>query len=177
MKQTILISLLTVATFGAFAQSSDKATTLHNGVCRVARNMPADAKPVFPESAYTPLQDPSCPPCYEYKSKYGYMVMECPFLRFPPAQTNSTTVTPLVTEYNAQNGAVEVRTQNTYAGRYPKVCKTDPEMPANGKPVWPTTEYTALGNPECAPCYEYTRKSGLKVMECHNLMFPPEDTK
>jgi hypothetical protein len=52
--------------------------------CRRAPHMPANAVPAWPESHYTPLQDPACPPCYKYKSKKsGITIMECPYGNFP----------------------------------------------------------------------------------------------
>ena len=98
MKTTIIISLLSLAAFSANAQSA--TNTMENSkhaVCMKAADMPANAKMVFPKTAYTPVQDPSCPPCYEYTTKKGLKVMECPFLWFPPERSTPTTDQPVTT--------------------------------------------------------------------------------
>lgn len=178
MKKTLLASLLSLATLGVYAQSCEHPVTVHNKkeACRIDPNMPARAKAVWPQSAYIPLEDPSCPPCYEYRSKYGYMVMECPFLMFPPEHSTNANGAPLVTEGTTLNGesAIEVQSQNTYSGHYPAVCKRAPNMPAGAVPAWPKSQYTALQDPSCPPCYEYRSKYGYMVMECPFLRFPPE---
>jgi len=77
MKKTFLILLLTLAALNMYAQSDVQTTTNSNGaVCKKFPNMPANAVPVWPKGAYTPLEDASCPPCYEYKRKNGIMTME-----------------------------------------------------------------------------------------------------
>ncbi len=167
MKTTILISLLCLASMGAYAQSS-----YNHAVCKKAHNMPKGARPVFPEGSYTALQDPSCPPCYEYRSKYGYLVMECPFLRFPAEHGNKSE--PLVTQKYPIDGAMEVQAQNVYSGYYPAVCRKAPNMPAGARPVFPSSAYTPLQDPSCPPCYEYRSKYGYMVMECPYLRFVPE---
>lgn len=171
MKTTLLVSLLLLAVSGVYAQSAGKA------VCKRSPNMPAGAKAVWPKSAYTPLQDPSCPPCYEYRSKHGYMVMECPFLRFPAEHNDDGTA--LVTERTINNGenTIDVQTQSAWGGKYPAVCKRAPNMPLGAKPVWPKSEYTALQDPSCPPCYEYKSKYGYMVMECPFLRFPAEPNR
>lgn len=135
-------------------------------VCKKDPNMPKDAKPAWPESVYTPLEDPACPPCYKYTSKLGHGVMECPFLRFPA-------------EHNQQGTANEpmfaAPGTETRAGNYPPVCRKAPDMPKNAKPAWPeSSDYTPLQDPSCPPCYTYTSKLGHEVMECPFLRFPAE---
>jgi len=171
--------LLCITTIGAYAQSTDKA------VCKSFPNMPARAVPVFPKTAYTPLEDPSCAPCYEYRSKYGYMVMECPYLRFPPEHGNKEVATTeaIRVPYNAnsldaaakvETNTIEAQTQHAYSGNYPAVCLRSPNMPKGAKQVFPKSEYTSLEDPSCPPCYEYRSKYGYMVMECPFLRFPPE---
>lgn len=172
MKKAIILSFLSFAVLNAIAQTDAPAVS-GNAVCNRIPNMPAHAARVWPKSAYIPIGEPaSCPPCYEYKTKHGLVVMECPFLWFPPE--NEPSAEGAVTAQTEPDGSVEIQGQNTYSGNYP-ACKKETNMPANAKMVWPASAYIPLGNPTCPPCYEYTRKSGLKVMECPNLWFPPED--
>ncbi|MCW3121503.1 MAG: hypothetical protein JWQ38_995 [Flavipsychrobacter sp.] len=49
---------------------------------KVEAPIPANAVPVYPKGAYTPLTDGA--PCYQYKTKKGLQVMECHGLWFPP---------------------------------------------------------------------------------------------
>lgn len=167
------MSLLAVAALDAGAQSANKT------VCKKAPNMPANAVMVFPKSAYTPVQDPSCPPCYEYTTKRGLRVMECPFALFPPEKsasersaeaTSHTEVTR--TESNGSGTTVGMESQNSYTGNYNySRCAKELNLPAGATPVYPKSAYVPSGNPDCPPCYEYTTKRGLKVMECPNLWF------
>ena len=122
--------------------------------------MPAKAVQVFPKDAYIPLEDKSCPPCYQYRGIHGTMVMECPFIL--PAQPGNTGSGPQTTN-------IDLQSQNTYTGNYP-ACNKIQGMPANAKLVYPRATYLPAGNPACAPCYEYTTKRGLKVMECPNAL-------
>ncbi len=48
---------------------------------KVNYEMPAGATPVYPASPHTPLVQGA--PCYEYATKSGLVVMECPGLIFP----------------------------------------------------------------------------------------------
>ncbi len=162
---------MSFAALNVMAQTADQSATNKHLVCKKDPNMPKGAVPVWPKSDYTQLQDPSCPPCYKYKSKKtGLMIMECPYLWFPAEHKDPATGEVTQT---AMNGSVTVQRNNSYTGNYP-ICPKDPLMPANAKPVFPKSEYTPLGHPECAPCYEYTTKRGTKVMECHQLWFPAE---
>lgn len=169
MKKIIIISILALAALNTNAQSSDAAAK-----CKKAPNMPANAVPAWPKSAYTPAGDPSCAPCYTYKTKRGLEVMECPFAYFPAEHSNSTYEAP-VADVNTMStvNTLEVQAQNTYTGNYPG-CPKMPNMPKNAKLVYPKSAYTPTGDPSCAPCYEYTTKRGLEVMECPHLWFPPE---
>ena len=168
MKTTIIITaLLSFATIGSNAQSAKTS-------CQRPADMPANAVMVYPRSAYTPLGDPACPPCYQYTTKRGLQVMECPYATFNADQTPSVTPIPLVTTQNGNNSTIDVLSQNTYTGNYP-VCKRDPDMPANAWLVWPKTAYKSNGNPACAPCYEYKSKNGILVMECPDVTFLPEN--
>ena len=167
MKKTLLISLLSIASIGAYAQS--------NLGCKVDPNMPANAVPAWPSSPYVSEQDnPECAPCYTYTSKHGVKIMECPFLQFIPQQAanNMAAVTPV-----PQTGALDVQNVNTYTGNYPKACRRDPDMPKGAVPAWPqVTPYVSLTAPGCAPCYTYTSKHGIAIMECPFLYFMPENT-
>jgi hypothetical protein len=157
IKTTIIISLLSLSAFGAFAQSGSVNT--NNTVCKVAPRMPSNAVRVWPAETYIPTENKACPPCYEYKRRSGLTVMECPFLLpVAPGSTSATTV--------------KMQEQNTYTGNYPS-CKRNADMPANAKYAWPTAHYIPTGNAACAPCYEYKTKHGLKVMECPDALFPP----
>jgi len=167
MKNLLIISLISFAGYTATAQAT-------HAVCKKAPNMPANAKLVFPKSAYTPLQDASCPPCYEYTTKRGLKVMECPYAWFKPEGTSTSAPVAVRTVTHNDNGTMEMQSQNTYGGNYPSVCERLPNMPADAKMVWPKSNYTPTGNPACPPCYEYTTKRGLQVMECPNLWFPAE---
>ena len=170
MKRAFIITLLSLATASAFAQTEDASNSATNHeVCKRDPNMPANAKPAWPKSAYTPTQDPSCAPCYTYTRKSGLKVMECPFLLFPPEHRNSKEVS-----MQTSNGNLNVQSGKTYTGHYSATCKRDPLAPKGAKPAWPKSEYIPVGNTACAPCYEYTTKRGLKVMECHNALFPAE---
>jgi len=168
MKTTVLISLLCIASLGSYAQESkDQSVVKNTAVCRKYERMPAGATLAWPSSQYISKVDPQCAPCYTYVRKSGLKVMECPGLWFPPENVTSdmTTVHPW---------DVNVQDHNTYTGNYPKVCKRDADMPRGAKPAFPKSEYTPTQDPSCAPCYTYTRKSGLKVMECPFLYFPAE---
>lgn len=176
MKTTILISLLSIASLGCFAQSSNPYQ------CKRLPDMPASAAPAWPSSPYISKVDPHCAPCYTYTRKSGIEVMECPGLWFPPEGANQETIDawqqanvvnePAAAEQSAN--AVEVQGTSSYTGNYPKVCKKDPNMPKGAVMVYPKSAYTPTQDPKCAPCYEYTRKSGIRVMECPYALFPPE---
>lgn len=162
----LVASLLSIASLGAFAQTEG------HGVCKRPANMPKGAKMVFPKSDYTALEDPACPPCYEYRSKHGYLVMECPYLRFAPEHSGKSEA--LVTQKNVIDGSIEVQSRGEYGGNYPAVCKKFPNMPAGATPVFPASNYTPLQDPSCPPCYEYKSRYGYMVMECPYLRFAPE---
>ena len=199
MKKTILISLLVIAAMDIHAQSANRPT-INNDVCKSFPNMPANAVPAWPKTAYTPLEDPKCPPCYEYVSQHGTLRMECFYLQFPPERVTPTGVREVTLQkdvdlypqpdanryppVNVQssntstektyNENTSANTEKIYTGNYPAVCKRFPDMPANGHPVWPKGTYTPLQDPSCPPCYEYVSKHGTLRMECPYLQFPPE---
>ena len=130
--------------------------------------MPLGAQPAWPKTTpYVSNVAPQCAPCYTYTTKRGLKVMECPGLYFKPEGKTQAAVDP-------SNNEVNIQTPRAYTGNYPKVCKRDPDMPAHAVPVWPKTEYIPTQDPECAPCYEYTSKHGVAVMECPFLYFPAE---
>ena len=133
--------------------------------------MPANAVPAWPKSAYTPApsQDPSCAPCYEYTNKRGTVIMECPFLVF---QSEGTGILLPGTSMTTTSSSIDVQAEHTYTGNYPACSKK--LYPAHTTPVWPKTAYTPTGNPDCAPCYEYTNKRGTVIMECPYVVFPSE---
>lgn len=169
MKKAIIVSLLFFTSLNIYAQPEQPDAT-SNPVCKGVANMPARSVRVWPRAAYIPLESPSCPPCYEYTRRSGLKVMECPFLLLPAGGSN-----PGVNTVQADAGGhPDVQAASYYAANYP-TCKRAPDMPANGKAVWPKSDYTAVGNPACPPCYEYTKRSGLKVMECPDLWLPPEN--
>lgn len=184
MKTSLSILLLCLATTGSYAQSTDQPATINTAVCKTFPNMPARAVPVFPKTAYTPLEDPSCPPCYEYRSKYGYMVMECPYLRFAPEHGNKelTTDEAITVPYtantaydaNTKGNILVAETQHSFTGNYPPVCLRAQNMPKGAKQVFPKSAYTPIEDPSCPPCYEYRSKYGYMVMECPFLRFAPE---
>jgi hypothetical protein len=160
MKSTVMILLLSFITVNIFAQTNK------HSVCKPDPN----AVPAWPKSAYVPTGNPDCAPCYEYTRKSGIRTMECHHLWFAPEGSNTTRETNSTTQ-NGTREQLNVQREGSYGGNYPAVCKRDPGTPANAKPAWPKSAYIPTGNPSCAPCYEYTRKSGLKVMECHHLWF------
>ena len=128
--------------------------------------MPAYAVPAWPKTPYIAKGDPECAPCYTYTTKHGLSVMECPGLWFLPENGTAT--------QTAEN--LNVYTGNTYTGNYSKTCKRDPNMPVGAVPAWPTSPYVSTQAPECAPCYTYTSKHGIEIMECPFLYFLPEHT-
>ncbi len=178
MKKALIISLLSFITSYGFAQSADAPTRINKVQCMSDPDMPANAVLVWPESAYTPVADESrsCPPCYEYKDKRGHSIMECPFAIFS-SQTKGDLLngTPAVTTISEVNGEINVQTVNTYIGNYPACSKN--LYPPHSTPVWPKSAYTPTGNPNCAPCYEYTSWKGTAVMERPYLVFPSEGSK
>ena len=180
MKKITLISAMCLMSLSNYAQQIDKNQYFNNekDICLKDPNMPAGAKLTWPASEYVSAMDPSCPPCYTYTSKYGTDIMECPFVTFFPKQESrvaaDNTVHPA--EDNMVNG-MNVIAERSYTGEYPKSCKLDPHMPANAKPSWPESAYVSLVAPQCAPCYTYTNKNGLVIMECPGLIFLPENKK
>ena len=174
MKKTFLISLLSIAGFCGYAQTEGVQVNVDRAGCLRDADMPANAVPAWPKSAYTPApaQDASCAPCYEYKNKRGTAIMECPFLVFPSQAGEDLPGTSAVT---VTGNDISLETPNTYTGNYPACSKK--MYPAHTEPVWPKSAYTPTGNPNCAPCYEYTNKRGTVIMECPYLTFPSEREK
>jgi hypothetical protein len=166
----ILPILLLIASYG-FAQTDAPDHAKKTG-CLTDPDMPRNAVPAWPKSAYTPVEDASCAPCYEYTSKRGTVIMECPFLIFPSQASSMLPGTSAVATEHDVNGNVNVQEQHTYTGNYPACSKK--LYPPHSTPVWPKTAYTPTGNPDCAPCYEYTSKKGTVIMECPYLIFPSE---
>jgi hypothetical protein len=165
MKKLLLISLLSVAALNVFGQA-DNVQTGTDKVCKPLANMPKKAVQVWPQSAYVPLSDPKCAPCYEYKGKFGTTVMECPQARFLLENDNVTDRSNAVNAGNNNNVSMEA--QSAYTGNYP-ICRKPANMPANAVMVWPKGEYTPTGDPKCAPCYQYRTAKGTEVMECPYL--------
>ena len=170
MKKTFMISFLLVAAINVFAQSTGQPTKIDKAGCRVDPDMPKNATPAWPASAYTPVEDQSGAPCYEYTNKHGLTIMECPFLVFPPTGDAA----PGAVTLTETNDDINVQAENTYTGHYP-ACKRPTGMPKNATPVWPKSAYVPTGDPACPPCYEYTNKHGLTIMECPKLVFLPEN--
>ncbi len=162
MKTIILISLLCLGALVSNAQTEFKYSTkdnvpLINNGPRVAVNPAFDV----------PYKVVSDTPCYMYK-KNGLVVVDCPGIWFTPQPAENVQTV----KYIRSNNDINVQSQNTYMGYYPKI---DPQenMPANAVPVYPKGDYTPLTNQP--PCYQYKTKKGLDVMECHGLWFPPEN--
>ncbi len=204
MKKTLLIPVLLVAAISLHAQSTDRPINIDHPVCKSFPAMPANAKPVWPKGPYTALEDPSCPPCYEYVSKHGTLRMECLYLQFPaehntPGNGNAAGATAATTTAAVNNEEqsniveqnnmvteettapqvagrreVQMQSEEAYTGNYPAYCKRFPSMPANAIPVWPKGPYKAMEDPNCPPCYEYVSKHGTLRMECFYLQFPAE---
>ena len=63
-------------------QSSSTYTGNYPKTYKVDFTVPANATPVYPKGPYTPLVQG--PPCYEYTTPKGLVVMECPGAWFPP---------------------------------------------------------------------------------------------
>ena len=175
MKKVFIIPLLLLVTFYADAQATNTPVRVNDVVCKTDPDMPANAVRVWPKSAYTPTQDPSCAPCYQYKNKYGHTIMECPFLIFSPADENVIPGAAVINVQATDNGDVNVQSQNTYTGNYPACDRS--RFPKYSTPVWPKSAYIPTGNPNCPPCYEYTSKHGVAIMECPYLVFLPEGGK
>lgn len=171
MKKTLLISALSFISLCGFAQSSRTVNVDKAGCLREA-DMPANATPAWPKSDYTPApaQNPSCAPCYEYTNKRGTAIMECPFLIFKTQ--GEAVLLPGTSAVAPMPGNIDVQVAHSYTGNYPTCSKN--LYPPHTKPVWPKTAYTPTGNPDCAPCYEYTNKRGTVIMECPYLVFPYE---
>jgi hypothetical protein len=172
MKKALIIPLFLLMAATSFAQTANGPIKVNTAVCRTDPDMPKNAVLVWPKSDYTPTQDPSCAPCYEYKNKYGHTVMECPFLVFSKQADDAAQGATEITTQTTDNGAMDVRSQGTYTGNYPACDKN--RFPKYSTPVWPKSAYIPTGNPNCAPCYEYTSKHGVAVMECPYLVFLPE---
>jgi len=170
MKQAILISMMCIGSMAGFAQTTQNDAANSQAVCRKYPGMPAGATAAWPKSEYVSKVNPQCAPCYTYTRKSGLAVMECPGLWFVPTETVEKTV-----DAGWDNTTpVHMQTTSAYTGNYPKVCKRDARMPKNATPAFPESTYTPTQDPSCAPCYTYKRKSGLEVMECPFLYFPPE---
>ncbi len=159
MKTTLIISLLCLASLGSYAQTE---YTTKNLPPLVNNGKAIPVTPAFDEP-FTVVTDN---PCYAYK-RHGLVVLECPGVWFTPEKKTIQETTVTVVK---PNGEIRVQTEGTYMGYYPKL-KSDPDMPANAVPAYPTSPYIPLYDP---PCYTYKTKSGLEVMECHGLLFPPE---
>ena len=192
MKPIIIISLLCLSAAGSYAQSNDNTTdrqaikerataiyertngnmgavtqmhynSTYSNVHALYPDAPANAVPATPSSPYVALQNP---PCYKYKNSRGLEVMECPGARFlPDGNATEATVT------NEPSGNLSVQKEGTYLGYYNNIHSLYPQAPANAVAAYPTGPYTELQNP---PCYSYTNKRGLKVMECPGARFEPE---
>ena len=192
MKQTIIISLLSLSAIGSFAQSQEMEATqrmlIHERAkavfCATNGNMgpatimhyntnysnvhatypdaPVNAVPAKPSGNYVALQDP---PCYKYKNANGREVTECPGA--------SATGKPCELKISGtqSNGNLQYSRENTYMGYYNNLQAIYPEAPKNAVAAWPTTPYAELQNP---PCYKYINKRGLEVTECPGAQFEPE---
>ena len=162
MKTTLFISLICLASIASYAQAQPATA-----VCKRDADMPKGAVATWPVSPYVSTQGPGCAPCYTYTRKSGLVIMECPFLIFMPDQqtADKETIT-----FGWEHPTGDVKNE-------PKVCKRDPDMPANATPAWPSSPYVATQAPECAPCYTYVSQHGVEIMECPYLRFLPEDGK
>ena len=174
MKKAIIISALLLAARYGYAQSADGPVITNKAKCMADPDMPKNATPAWPESAYTPVGDPSCAPCYQYTNKRGLAIMECPFLVFP-SQGNVTLLGGASTVTANITNDITVETSNSHTGNYPTYSKN--MYPPHTTPVWPKSTYTPTGNPNCAPCYEYKTRKGTEVMECPYLTFDADNGK
>ena len=162
MKTTIIISLLCIGSVSSFAQhqytTKDVPPLVNNGPKVMVT-------PAF-DGNYKVVTDE---PCYMYK-KHGLVVLECPGIWFEPEtkQTDEPTAMNVNTD-----GTITVQSSGSYTGNYPKTYNVNFSVPAHATPVYPTGEYTSLV--PGAPCYQYTTKKGLVVMECPGAWFPPEN--
>ena len=102
--------------------------------------------------------------------------MECPFANFIYDKKATAATSPVTVPSSVADNSADVtfERQGSYTGEYPKACKLDANMPANAKPAWPKSNYISLVSPQCAPCYTYTNKRGLDIMECPGLIFIPD---
>ena len=176
MKKILIPAALLLLSFGGFAQNAIKGQQVVSAKdkCQKDPNMPVNAKLSWPEGPYVPTQDASCAPCYTYTNKNGLKIMECPYLTFLPPEgaiDRSNSNVAVV----GQGSDINVITERSYTGEYPKTCKRDPDMPANAKLAWPKGPYVSLVQKSCAPCYTYKNKRGLEIMECPGLVFLPDD--
>ena len=169
MKTSLLISFLCLASMSGYAQyqySTKNLPPLKNDGKRVA------VTPAF-DQPYTVVSEPAV---YVYKRKDGLVVMECPGILFAPEHGTATVAenSSYQTTLDVTGDNTNVRSENTYMGNYPGSTARyiiHTVIPANAVPAYPSTPYTQLQDP---PCYQYTTKRGLVVMECHGLRFPPE---
>jgi hypothetical protein len=174
MKTIIIISLLCIASMSSYAQY--KYTTNDHPKLKTGEVIPLT--PAFNEP-YTVTSEPAC---FMYKRPSGVVVMECPGVVFGPEQQVAASL------YNQPGNNVtteniDVNNSRAYTGNYPTVNNPvlsnysntytikNARIPANAVPAYPTTPYIQLQNP---PCYKYTKRNGLKIMECNGVIFPPE---
>ncbi len=167
MKTMMMISLLCLAALTCFAQTryttNDHPTLKNNGQRIVVT-------PAFSEP-FTIISEPAC---YMYK-RHGLVVLECPGVLFTsPASLASTEsqAPPFVTTDNITT----TERSRSFTGNYPtrtnnvNIFLNPARIPSNAVPAWPSTPYVELSDP---PCYRYTNKRGLKIMECPGLRLPP----
>ncbi|MCD6011575.1 MAG: hypothetical protein K0Q79_1437 [Flavipsychrobacter sp.] len=173
MKTALIITLLCIASISGYAQLKQyKYTTNDHPKLKAGQRIPLT--PAF-NQPFTVVKEPAC---YLYKTPKGLEVMECPGILFAEAPSLGIVV-------NGRNDAgdravttdnANIRSERAYLGNYPHrsaLQKDIPrvEIPANATPAYPTTQYIQLTDP---PCYTYTNKRGLEVMECHGALFPPQ---
>ena len=174
MKTPIIISLICLASMNSFAQY--KYTTNDHPKLKIGQVIPLT--PAFNEP-YTVTSEPAC---FMYKRPSGMEVMECPGIIFAPEQqVDAYLGNPARNSVSPEN--IDVNNERVYTGNYPSVNNPvvnnysirytvkNSKIPANAVPAYPTTPYVQLQDP---PCYKYTTRKGLKIMECNGAIFPPE---
>ncbi len=160
MKKILAISLLCIGSLSGYAQTE---YTTKNPPPLINNGPRVNVTPAFDE----PFKVVSDNPCYMYE-KHGLVVLECPGVLFTPEGGTLDQGVPTAVSLQ-DDGSINVQSSNSYTGNYPKI---NIDVPANATPVYPKGDYTPLV--QGPPCYEYTTKNGLVVMECPGLLFPPD---
>jgi hypothetical protein len=168
MKTALIISLVCLASLSGYAQLKQyKYTTNDHPKLKVGQRIPLT--PVF-NQPFTVVSEPAC---YLYKRPSGLEVMECPGILFAEAPSLGIVVNGRnnYSDRTVTSDNVNIRSERSYLGNYPRRSVIQVTIPANALPAYPSTPYIQLTDP---PCYTYVNKNGLEIMECHGALFPPE---